>query len=334
MNGYKIFAADILDFFTFYKFSEVFSQLVFYDDIVVKDEYDLCWIPDCASTFINFSGPKLSTIHDCAHIDELTTSSLEGSAWIHEHVINDSRRARKIITVSNFSKKRLMEEYGIPTDRCKVIYIRLAKRIDFNFSEAKILSTLDKYGLRHGKYFIFVSSLWGHKNHANLLKAFIKFERNVGRKIKLAIVGTHKGAHNLKKIIADNKMENLVVFTDFVSDADLAILLSNALACVHPSLYEGFGMPIIEAMNCGIPVICSNVASLPEIAEDAALFFDPYNICEIADTMATIAADSKLRKQLVQRGYRQAAKFVDTERMINEYIETFEEVMKSTATSS
>ncbi|MDR1361727.1 MAG: glycosyltransferase family 4 protein [Holosporaceae bacterium] len=328
-NGFKIVAATILDFLTIHLFSDVISQLAFYNDIILQQNYDLCWIPDCSATFINLPGPKISTIHDCAHIDVADSLPKNNTEWAHEHVLKASVDADKIITVSNFSKKRIMEEYGVSDDRCKVIYVRLAKRVDRKFSNDQTLSVMGKYGLQKGEYFVFVSSFWKHKNHDNLLRAFAKFIQNTGRKIKLVVVGRHRSIEHLKKIIADNDLDGLVIFTSFIPEGDLNILQSNALAFVHPSLYEGFGMPIIEAMNSGTAVICSNAGSLPEIAGDAALFFDPRNIDDMANAMGTIAADRELRSRLIRLGHLRAANFADTDRMMDEYIKTFEEVMET-----
>jgi glycosyltransferase involved in cell wall biosynthesis len=133
--------------------------------------------------------------------------------------------------------------------------------------------------------------------------------------------------NSISEILSKYNLRGKVVFTNFIPDDELNVLLSNALAFVHPSLYEGFGMPVIEAMTAGVPVICSNAGSLPEVAGDAALFFDPYNVDEIAAAMKRIVEDEGLRRELIQKGYKQAAKFADADKMVDEYIEVFEEVM-------
>jgi glycosyltransferase involved in cell wall biosynthesis len=163
------------------------------------------------------------------------------------------------------------------------------------------------------------------------LEAFSKFLFLSNSNIKLAIVGVFNIKNNpdfFKNFLIEKSLYGKIVFTYHVSDEELKALLSNSLALVFPSLYEGFGIPVVEAMATGIPVICSNAGSLPEIAGNAALFFDPYNTDEIAATISEIVSNPDLRRKLSQLGYEQAAKFIDHDAMINEYIEIFEEVMK------
>ena len=133
----------------------------------------------------------------------------------------------------------------------------------------------------------------------------------------------------IDKILADipEKYKKLITFTGFVDDIDLPQIYKHAEIFIFPSLYEGFGMPLIEAMSAGIPIVCSNRASLPEIAGDAALFFDPYNVDEMADAINIIIADEKTRETLIRRGQDRLRYFSDRDSMINEYIEEFEKYM-------
>jgi glycosyltransferase involved in cell wall biosynthesis len=159
------------------------------------------------------------------------------------------------------------------------------------------------------------------------VEAFLKFLSLSGSDIKLVMVGAGV-REKIKNKPEFALYEDRIICPGFVPDDELNVLLSNSLAIVFPSLYEGFGMPLIEAMAAGVPVTCSNAGSIPEVVEDAGLYFDPLNIDEIANSIAKIVSDAKLRNELIQRGYRQAAKFSNTDAMIDEYIKLFEEVMK------
>ena len=156
------------------------------------------------------------------------------------------------------------------------------------------------------------------------MKAFNKFaEKNSDT--KLILVGKHPDIFKSRPI-KDYCSDRLII-SGFVPDEELGILLKNALAFIHPSVYEGFGMPIIEAMANGIPVACSNVASLPEVAGSAALFFDPFDTNSITQAMHRLADDPQLRKDLIKKGYEQAKKYSDRDAMVDEYIHVMEEVM-------
>ena len=157
-----------------------------------------------------------------------------------------------------------------------------------------------------------------------MIKAFNQFaEKN--SEIKLILVGKHPDVFESRPI--QEFSSDRIIITGFVPDEDLGIILKNALAFIHPSVYEGFGMPIIEAMANGIPVACSNVSSLPEIAGSAALLFNPFDVDSITQAMHRLADDPLLRKDLIQKGYKQAKKYSDRDAMVDEYIRVMEEVM-------
>jgi len=340
MNNIKILSVDrkttsvqvrdILNFATFGLFRDQITQLLFYNKICFNHNCCNLFFDPYAEMQVNdFSIPKVSLIHDLLCVDLPEVVDDRRRKWIKNNSDLIARSSQKIITVSNFSKKRIMEEYKLPDDLVQTIHIKLASRIKNNSlqNEATILK---KYDLTKRNYLIYTSSWWVHKNHKRLLEAFAKFLSASPSNVKLIVVGQFDNDiilpiknMSIYPIIKDN-----VIFTGFVPDEELNILLSNAMAMVFPSLYEGFGMPIIEAMNAGVPVICSNAGSLPEVAGKAALFFDPYNINEIASAISTIVSNEDLRKNLIRLGYKQADQFNDRDAMLNEYIKVFEEVMK------
>ena len=157
--------------------------------------------------------------------------------------------------------------------------------------------------------------------------AFEKFMKK-NSSVKLLIVWRHQPLDEYdfwNKISNDAKKR--IVITNFLPNDELSVTLQNALAFIHPSIYEGFGIPLVEAMASGIPIACSNVASLPEVVGDAAILFDPYNIDEIASAMLTLANDKKLRHSLIQKGYKQVKQYDDIDAMIDQYIKVMEESM-------
>ena len=307
-------------------------QLFMYNNIVFDQHVNLIFDPagewnQTNSTIV----PKVSTIHDLAWFEPNGKNFL-----LRYELLKDFRRyviektaktSKKIITVSNFSKRRILEEFHLPADKVKAIPIQLGKRILAKHSHEKEKEILKKHNIRKGEYFIFCSSWWGNKNHKNLMLAFEKFMKK-NSSVMLFIVGWHQQLDEYdfwNKINEDTKKR--IVITDFLPNDELSLTLQNALAFIHPSVYEGCGIPLVEAMASGIPVACSNVASLPEVVGDAAILFDPYNIDEIASAMLTLANDKKLRHTLIQKGYKQVKQYNDIDAMIDQYIKVMEENM-------
>ena len=309
-------------------FQDKLTQLLYYDLIFCDQNCDLIWDPIGYSGYCNFVNiPRISTIHDIAYFDTYPpfieiTPFLQVSKIRMRNAIHFSK---KIITVSKFSRERICDKFRVPKDFVKSIPIKLCNRVYSNNDSEKISKVMNKYKLKPKKYFIFCSGWWKNKNHGALMQAFNKFAQK-NTEIKLILVGKYPSKFKSRPI-SDFRSDRLII-SGFVPDEELGILLKNALAFIHPSVYEGFGMPIVEAMANGIPVACSNVASLPEVAGSAALFFDPFDTDSITQAMHRLADDPQLRKDLIRKGYEQAKKYSDRDAMVDEYIRVMEEVMR------
>jgi glycosyltransferase involved in cell wall biosynthesis len=212
-----------------------------------------------------------------------------------------AERADKIISVSNFTKDDLVRSYCIKAEKIQVAY---------NGSNAvfKPLEEEEKEKVRDhhtdGKeYFIYIGSLHPRKNIRRLFLAFDRFKEQTGSDMKLVIVG-QKLFHTkqILKTYRSSNFRNDILFTGRIDNESLAALLASANALTLFSLFEGFGIPIIEAMNCQIPVLCSDVTSLPEVAGEAALYADPRSIDSMAQSMVRISRNQELREQLTARG--------------------------------
>ena len=222
------------------------------------------------------------------------------------------RRANLIIAASESTKRDLMNRYNCRPERIRVVH----HGYDSRMFEPSIVSaeatsaTLKKYGLR-APFFLHVGVLQPRKNIVRLISAFIKLmDENDLFDPQLAIVG--KPGWKYKEIVEravapDTK--GRVILTGAVQSHELPILYKNSLALVMPSLYEGFGLPILEAMACGTPVTCSRGSSLSEIAGEAALFFDPYSEEEIANAILNLWKEPSLRADLIERGFQQIKRF-------------------------
>ena len=238
--------------------------------------------------------PLVVTIHDLSYYyyptDFLKKDLYKLISWTK----NSVKKAKKVIAVSESTKKDIVRFYEIPKNKIKVIYNGFEKKQTNNKSTIKRLIG--------SPYILFVGTLQPRKNIKTLIRAFSHFKKN-NPDFKLAIAGKkgwlYEGILNETKSLG---LSNEVLFLDFVDENKLINLYKNAFCLVLPSFYEGFGIPILEAMSYNCPVICSNTSSLPEIAGDAALFFNPKNIDELVKQLNVINRSEDLRKNLIEKG--------------------------------
>ncbi len=217
------------------------------------------------------------------------------------------RRADAIIAVSEQSKRDVIEAYGIPADKITVVYEAADPRFRPQPPDA-VAAVRARYGLPE-RYVLFVSTIEPRKNLSRLLAAFERVHA-AGLADALVIVG--KRGWLFDAFFADlerSPVRHAVLFPGFVPDADLPAVYAGAQVMAFPSEFEGFGLPVLEAMACGAPVVCSNTSSLPEVAGDAALLVDPLDVSALADALARVLQDAALREQMRARGLAQAARF-------------------------
>jgi glycosyltransferase involved in cell wall biosynthesis len=179
-----------------------------------------------------------------------------------------------------------------------------------------------KYDIK-GEYLLYVGTLEPRKNVVRLLQAFHKLKREGHTDYKLVITGAKGWLYqNIFSLISKLELHHQVIFTGWVPEEELPILMSGAQVLVYPSLYEGFGLPPLQAMACGTPVITSNISSMPEVVGDAAILIDPYNIDEIATAIHQVLSDGDLRQRMSQMGIERA-KLFSLEKEARQTIEIF-----------
>lgn len=239
--------------------------------------------------------PYILTIHDLNHIDRDDNSNSLKKLYYYVIIKHLCRNARAILTVSEFSKKRISDWFEVSPK--KIFNVGNGVSAIFTPEGTKFQSTDD--------YILCVSNRRGHKNETGLMKAFA--HAKIPGKTKLIFTG--EASPNLLELANTLKISNRIFFTGKVSEIDLASLYRGALFLVFPSFYEGFGLPIVEAFASGTPVITSNVTSMPEIAGDAALLVDPNDIDDIAAAIEKLHESSELRAELVRCGFKRVENF-------------------------
>lgn len=223
------------------------------------------------------------------------------------------KQAEKVLTISQYSKSAIIEHYKLNDDKVKVTYPGIDesvfnnKKVDL-ISEDQVRMLKNKYGIK-GDYILFVGTIQPRKNISRLITAF-EYILDDNSDLTLLLVGKRGWLYeDIFKKIKESGLEKNIIICDFVSNQELAALYHHAKCFVLPSLYEGFGIPVIEAMACGCPVVASNVTSLPEVVGPAGLLVDPYNISDMAKALYKACYDQKLRRELVEKGIKRVKQF-------------------------
>jgi hypothetical protein len=213
-----------------------------------------------------------------------------------------------IITVSNFSKKDISETFNYPLDKIYVTYLA-SEDIYQPYDKARSKDFVKSQYSIQGDYILYIGGFSPRKNIIGLIEAFSNLISKYKKDLKLMIAGKQgKSYETYKNKAIELKIEDKVIFPGFIPTIDLPYFYSASELFVYPSFYEGFGLPPIEAMACGVPVITSNVTSIPEIVENCAYLVNPNDIDELSESMNTCLSDSDLRKTLIQRGLLKASK--------------------------
>ncbi|MFA5062251.1 MAG: glycosyltransferase family 1 protein [Patescibacteria group bacterium] len=217
-------------------------------------------------------------------------------------------QATRVATLSNFCKKDIVDSYHINPDKVDVMCVGVDNTfIPLTEEEQTAVRATHTQGK---KYFIFVGSLHHRKNIVRLMLAFDQFKEKSGSDMKLVLAGSFFwGKEEIDKTLQKMRYKDDVIFTGRVSDEAMPKLLASAFCLTFVSYFEGFGMPLIEAMRAQIPIITSTVTSLPEVAGNAALCVDPFSVEEISEAMLKIYKDEALRHSLIQNGIEQCKKF-------------------------
>jgi glycosyltransferase involved in cell wall biosynthesis len=219
-----------------------------------------------------------------------------------------AKKAKRIVTVSNYSKEDISKRYHIPEEKIDVVY-------NGAHDEYKPLGWQEREAVKAEyaggcEYFVFAGALHPRKNIVNLLKAFISFKKHHRSDMKLVIVGRMAWKfEELEEMKEEMPFKKDVKWVGYMNVKDLSKVMGAAYALVFPSLFEGFGIPILEALQCNVPAIVSNTSSMPEVAGDAALLVDPQNPDDIATKMSMLYKDEMLRARLIAAAPAQVAKF-------------------------
>lgn len=256
------------------------------------------------------SGKKIATVHDMCYKAFPDTVRFKTKIMLAMSLKKSCKRADKIITDSQFSKNEIIKYLHIDPDQIIVVPCGV-DCVNFrpNTDKQKADEVKQKHNITRS-YFFYLGTLEPRKNIERFIKAYALLKQKKAD-IPLLVLSGRKGwmYESIFQLVLQLQLQNDVIFTGYVEDKEAPILLSDAVAFIFPSLYEGFGMPPLEAMACGTPVLTSNSSSLPEVVGDAAILVDPYSVDQIAAGMERLATDSDLRKELSKKGLERAKQF-------------------------
>jgi glycosyltransferase involved in cell wall biosynthesis len=295
---------------------------------MLSDPPDLLFVPSHVLPLIH-PARSVATVHDLGFLYHPEAHTLSQNIYLRWSTRYNARAATRVVADSEATCRDLVHFYGIPEERIAVVYPGRDEALE-PVSDPAILDAIRaQYGLA-GPYLLYVGTLQPRKNLARLVESFAKLLEATSQAslstLQLVLAG-QKGwlADELLGQVRKLGLGKRVVLTGYVPDADLPALLSGALAFVFPSLYEGFGLPVLEAMACGTPVVCSNTSSLPEVAGDAALMVDPLDTEAMAEALACVAGEEELRNSLIERGFARVRRF-SWQRTAEQVLSVLEEV--------
>ena len=269
---------------------------------IKKHKIDVFFSPDGYCS-LKSKVPTLMVMHDLAYVHYPEQIPKAGRKFYQKYVPKYLKKANHIIAVSEATKKDIIKQSGISESKISVAY---------NGCRNAFRNPVDsKKEILHGQpYFYFIGAIHPRKNVSRIIQAFNSFKKKTQSNIQLVLAGRMAWqTDEIELQLKESIYKDQIHLTGYLNTQDAVQYMRSAFAFVYPSLFEGFGVPVLEAMNAEVPVITSNVSSLPEVAGEAGLLVDPKSVDEIANAMQQLAEDDSLRIQLIENGKRQREKF-------------------------
>lgn len=277
-----------------------------------KQKYDVLFLPAGNRRLpMSLPCPSVGTVHDFSSIHVAGKYDPARMFYIKRVLPFLIRRLTRVLTVSESSKKDIVEYAGVPGKFVTVTPLAADNQVYFPRSAAECIKRIGpKYNIRK-PYVLYISRIeHPGKNHAGLVRAFSILKKTEDIPHQLVLAGSDwDRAEEVHRAAEESAYTDDIVFTGFAPNDDLPDLYCGAELFVFPSLYEGFGLPVLEAMTCGVPVACSNISSIPEVIGDTGILFDPYDDEAIADAMRRFLTDPGLLNDCRERGLERAKKY-------------------------
>jgi glycosyltransferase involved in cell wall biosynthesis len=256
--------------------------------------------------------PAVVTVHDLGYVHYPETHRAADRWYLDWTTRRHTRVASHLVADSLATRNDLVERYGADARRITVVYLGWDRNLSSVKDPAQLHQLKARYNIK-GEYLLYLGTLHPRKNLVRLVDAYHQAiaSLNPATQVPQLVIAGQKGwlYDEIYARVQHLALEDQIIFTGYVSEEVKPVLLSGALAYLYPSLYEGFGLPVLEAMACGTPVLTSTASSLPEVAGEAAVLVDPQRPADIARGIIALISDADLREKLIEQGYRQIRKF-------------------------
>jgi len=284
---------------------KMISDHLYAPKILNNLELDVAWFPKNVIPYRVKTPTKIVTIHDLAYfLPEFNAYPMEDTLYMKKMIRSSCKRADKIIAVSENTKRDIVNILKIDKAKIQVVYEAADPKYKSIKSENRLEEVRNQYRLPED-FILFTGGISPRKNLLRLVKAF----NGISNKIPHHLVITGGKGWKNKEIIRAMDKNKKILRLGFVEDEDMPALYNLADLYVYPSLYEGFGLPILEAQACGCPVICSNTSSIPEVGRESVTYFDPINIVELQKKIIRLVGNDRLRSNLVRKGMKNTKEF-------------------------
>ena len=290
---------------------------------VSSPSYDLYWQPNYIPQKVK-AKKVVTTIHDFSFHIQPQWHPRERIEYYRKNFWEKAAASDWIITGSHFTKEEIVNYMGYPEEKITVIYHAVDHKVYRSYEEEVLQVTKEKFGLSD-TFLLFVGSIEPRKNLLNLLKAYHLLSHEIKKNCPLVLVG-FKGWENREIMQEIEKEKEYIHYLGYLSNEELAHVYGLATLFIYPSLYEGFGIPPLEAMACGTAVIASNAASIPEVCGDAAMYIDPNVYEDISEKITSLLTNTSKRDTLVKKGLLHSKRFT-WDKAAGEHIKVFEKVL-------
>jgi len=309
----------IITRFTFIK--KLVREIILLLGKINAKSYDIYWEPNLLPNQNIKTKKLITTVHDFSFVLHKEYHPKERIEYIDKYFTKNIIKSDMIITGSHFTKNEILQRLDFKEEQIEVIY----HGIDHNLFQVYSNEDLKVDFELPKKFILSVGSIEPRKNLIGLLEAYSKLSLEIKKEYKLVIAG-FKGWENKEIMALIEKNQENIHYLGFISDKELSIVYNLASLFVFPSFYEGFGLPVLEAMACGTPVVCSDSSSIPEVGGDAVVYCDPNNTDDISNKIVQVLNDTELQKSMKVSGIKRAKEFT-WEKSASQHIKVFQKVL-------